>query len=153
MKRPARIALNVLLPPLLGAGCFIAAMCAAAVGELYTNASAKNIGGAAGDVLRVGLMVTCVAYVIAGVPSLLHALLMEFTYRRFSASRWAAVGASTMSGMLMGLLITGFIANWRLSRILQTYMFIIVGFALGLLIKWLSRSKLEQPARRLRGCE
>jgi succinate dehydrogenase/fumarate reductase cytochrome b subunit len=157
MKRQARIALNVLLPPLLGAGCFIVVLCAAAVGEFYTNPSAENIGEALGKMFMFGLMVTYAAYVVAGLPSLLHALLMEFVYRRLGANRWISVVASTMSGMLMGLLITGFIVDWRPSRILETYQFLIVGgivgFALGLLMKWLNRPKLEQRPRQSRGCE
>jgi hypothetical protein len=54
-------------------------------------------------------------------------------------------------------LITGFIVDWRPSRILETYQFLIVGgivgFALGLLMKWLNRPKLEQRPRQSRGCE
>jgi H+/Cl- antiporter ClcA len=82
---------------------------------------------------------------------------MEFIYRRFPANRWASVVASTLSGMLMGLLITGFIVDWRLSRILETYQFLIiggiVGFALGLFMKWLNHAKLEARTRQSRGCE
>jgi hypothetical protein len=157
MQRAARIAVNFLLPPSLATGYFVAITTVVKVGELHQRHSATSSSGAISDIVAFGFMIVFYAYLIAGLPSLLHATLMEFAYLKFPAHRWAAVGISTLSGAFAGIVITGFLVNWQLLKIPDKPFLIAlgcsVGFSLGLFIKWLHRSKIDRPAPTLRGCE
>lgn len=154
MKRPARIALNVLLPPLLAAGCFVAVMCVAALGESFNNAR-RSLDKTIGDIAQFGFLAILFAYVIAGLPSILHAGLMELSYQKFPADRWAAVGVSAASGSLAGFLMSAFLSKGATNPglFILVPLGAFVGFLLGAFIKWLSRSKSDNPRPTLRGCE
>jgi uncharacterized membrane protein len=156
MKRPARVALNILLPPLLAAGCFLAFMCVIALGESF-NSPNRN----ATDVLRgagqLGFMVFLVAYMVAGLPSLLHSAIMEIAYRKVPPEGWVAVGISTMNGTLAGILIATFFLSGQAPSAPVILGFVLlgafVGFLLGIFIKRLSTPKLSNNRPALHGCE
>lgn len=155
MQRPARVALNILLPPLLAAGCFLAFMGMIALGESNSpNRDATDVLRGAG---QLGFMVFLVAYMVAGLPSLLHAVIMEIAYRKFPPEGWASVGISALSGTLAGILVATFFLSGKAPSARVSLVFVLlgffVGFLLGIFIKRLSRPKLVVNRPALRGCE
>ena len=154
MKRPARVALNVLMPPLLATCGFLAITIILVAGECLSGGPSAQTRNTLRDLGATTLLIAFFAYIIAGIPSILHAIFMEFAYLKYPADLWPAVYISTLSGTLAGLLIAGFIGKGQLS---ETAVFIVVGFlvglCLGMIVKWLSRSKPDHPPSSMRGCE
>jgi hypothetical protein len=109
--------------------------------------------------LRFIPLVFLFAYVIAGIPSLIHALLMEYIYRRHPAHTWNACVLSGGSGAFAGFLIdvifvvseqrTG-IDGWLL---IYPTLGIIVGLAVGALIKIFDATDARSTTCSARGCE
>ena len=154
MKRPARIALNVLMPPLLATGCFITIFGAAAANTWLSGGPSPKGYDLFEDLAASIVLIAFYAYTLAGVPSLLHAIVMEFAYRKFPADRWSSVFISALSGTIGGLIITDFLGH-GLNAGAAVFIVVgcFVGFGLGSIIKWLSRPTPASHAPSLHGCE
>ena len=127
-----RIGLNILAPAPLAV--LILSAPSVIGGLMRGDASASNLAGFAGF---LGLAIVY-AYLLATVPSLLHAVAMEWAYRRTAKPHhWRAVGYSTVSGLLMGALIGGITSPTDLLPLLML-VGAVVGFILGAIIRILS---------------
>jgi RsiW-degrading membrane proteinase PrsW (M82 family) len=91
MKKFRRIALNILLPPALAVALLIGAISLVAL-EMPD--------------WRLGTAALLYAYVFASIPSVTHALTMEFFYRHgLHPKEKKAVVISTLSGAVSGVLV------------------------------------------------
>gem|GEM_PF-4977677 len=104
------------------------------------------------------------AYKLAALPSLIHAMLLEWVYRRYPANTWNACLLSGVSGAFAGVLINitnviAFSDSAGFGEIFDGSFFILpglgmfVGFLLGLAIKRLSRKQERVREKGLSGCE
>ena len=127
MNRTKRVLINVLGPPLVAAlllsGFFIMAP---------------------GFILAVLLC----AYLFATVPSVLHAAIMELIYARHAPPHsWRAVGCSTLSGVVCGVIIACVFSNPNHLRASDIGFFIplggAVGFLTGVAVKRFSRPRAK----------
>lgn len=153
MNRPVRIALNIVGPPLIASLLLIAT---ALLAIPFTGSSRP---GELADAAGVIPFVLFFAYMLAGIPSIIHAALMEWLYHRYPAHTWKACAVSGVSGALAGILIdlTFLIASWRNG--IDGWLFfyptigLIVGLLLGIAVKLLSEDTALPRTTSLRGCE
>ncbi len=140
--RGKRIALEVLGPPFLGAILMTTVFAAMAVAEALEKGEFRH---RLEQVAQVTLMAVFVAYILAGIQSVLYALVMEWRFARGLDPRsWKSVGLSCTLGFLSGAVIV-LPMGWG-RQLLNPWLWLIygglgllVGFALGLLIRRLSR--------------
>ena len=92
MNMPTRFALNALLPPLIGA-FFVA---------VYETAMH---GSTLAELPLTTVAVALYTWIIAALPSALHAILMEIVYRYASPRSIHAVLWSTLSGFFAGVFL------------------------------------------------
>jgi hypothetical protein len=146
VKRSSRIALNILCPPAMGAGFILLSMAAV---ELTQNGLTRPVSPA-----EIGTMVffsLIMAYVIATLPSIAHAALMEWIYRRSPPHTWAAVGFSALSGFFSATLIFTIMLADSFPRVLNWNLLLfpgagtLVGLALGGVIKLQSSPDPSSP--------
>lgn len=98
MRPPARFCLNLLAPPAL------AVLLLVALGSL--------VGASSFRALASMPAMLAIAYLYAGLPSLVHACILHFTYRRGLAPQSGrALALSTLNGLLAGLAIALFFAT------------------------------------------
>lgn len=151
MNRIPRIAVNILTPPL------IAALLLTAFASLVTYLDSS------GYPLRTGkfaLLAIIYAYMVAFIPSVLHACAMEWVYRRNPPHSFRACLLSGCTGFLSGALIDlFFIANASHKVSYESWMLIlptlglIVGLTVGFLIKLFSPTVRTTASLEMRGCE
>jgi peptidoglycan biosynthesis protein MviN/MurJ (putative lipid II flippase) len=134
MKKTLRIALNVLGPPPLAVAFIV-------VGEGLTNAltSDRKIFPNANWLL----LMLIVAYLIAILPSILHAIYLEWIYEREPEHTWRAVGFSCLSGLTSGAIIALVLMDPESSNRAEPLIFIslglLVGACTGIIVKLSSR--------------
>lgn len=144
MTHRKRIALELLGPPLLGAVLFCAlpwaqrAWISVRQGRPpgYDPHFFQNVG-----------FVLLLAYVLAGIPSIVYTLVMEWRFARgLDPKNWWTVALSALLGTIAGgtIGISWDAGRWNLGAwILLGVTGLGVGFLLGSLIKMLSKPKEE----------
>jgi len=146
MKRPLRIALEIIGPPLFGLLPFYVMM----TPDLIANIAYGHVNPAEHFAIFGG------AYMVAGIPSIIYAVVMETAFSRFfSPKSWRAVMLSTILGLFSGVLISGVAGALRIGHDTGHSVFvtliptmvplgIFVGFLMGLLVKVLSETEPNQ---------
>lgn len=136
--RRKRIALEVLGPPALGAFLTSAIL---AVVALVDALEEGDYGHQLTQVAELAILAVMFGYMLAGVQSILYALIMEWRFARGLDPRsWRSVGLSTVLGFASGGVIV-VIFGWPMEWLPWLYYGgtgTVVGFTLGVLIKWLS---------------
>lgn len=125
MNAILRFALHVLLPPLGCGFLFVGVALISSVGRIPP-----------GDIIQVIFLGLFFAYVVAVVPSVIYAALMEFAARRgIKPGSRRAVWLSAWLGGIIGALILLFPGGWRDG---PAMLFIsALGFVVGLAVEWL----------------
>lgn len=125
MKAILRFTLHLLLPPLGGGVLIVGALVLANIGSISLS-----------DVVEGFLFGVSYAYVIALVPSVAYAAVMEFAaWRGIAPGSRRAVWLSAGLGFIVGslpLVLPGSWDNWRIPVLIP-----IVGFIVGLTVEWL----------------
>lgn len=146
LNRKKRIALELLGPPALGAGVFIAVFGGAALWD-------SLIKGLTWDLLRqlamLSLTIFAAAYIVVGIQSVLYTLIMEWRFKRGLDPRsWQMVRLSSFLGFGSGAIVS--LGNFdQPTKLGPTILFmgglgLVVGFVMGLLIKlWPTEKKPE----------
>lgn len=130
MKRPARIALEVLGPPLL-TGTIL---------EIVALVSLREVGA-----LKLFVLFVAFAYFVAGIPSLLFAVLMELAFSRgLRPDGLRAVALAAVLGGASGLPIDMTLAGAVKVRP-NALFFMALGFVVGGLIGVLVRARSRPP--------
>lgn len=136
MTRPKRIALEILGPPLLGGGLVLVGWAVVALWNFLTGATPIRWDPQA---LAWVLVVLIYAYALAGIPSILYALVMEWWFSRgLNPASWRAVGLSAFLGFLAGGGMISVLSGFHLESALLAFwggLGSAVGFLLGLFIK------------------
>lgn len=136
MKRPKRIALEILGPPMLGTGLLLVGWGAVALWNILTQAAPVKWDP---EILVWVLVVLVYAFVLAGIPSILYTLVMEWRFSRgLNPQSWRTVGLSSTLGLLSGGAIMVVFTGARFEPGLLGFwggMGSAVGFLLGLFIK------------------
>jgi hypothetical protein len=104
-------------------------------------------GGVSREVVGGFAMFLCIAlvyaYLIAVVPSLLHAVAMEWVYRKLAKPHhWRAVACSTTSGLLAGGLMALVFAPAAGLGVILIPLGLCVGFLLGIIVRKASLTPL-----------
>lgn len=139
MTRKNRGALEFFGPPALGAMLLAGSMAAVSLWDWLTTGRAQQWSWEAPGVFG---MMLAFAYLFAGLPSLLYAVIMEWRFARgLNPASRRAVAWSSALGLASGLVIGGVLSGGRL--LFGAYaMFgglgVAVGFLLGWFIKWRS---------------
>ncbi len=152
MKRSTRIALNTFGPPLVASLILLTMSVVSAISSPRSGEFAS--------VAKLIPLVLFFAYLLATIPSVIHALIMEWLYQRYPAHTWKACLASGGSGVLAGVFIDiFFLASSQLTQadawlLIYPVFGFIVGLLIGFTVKLLTeKSKAATTERSLRGCE
>lgn len=140
LTRGKRIALELLGPPALGVIIVMAISYAQTLWIVLQDEKTPKLEP--GLLKPFGLLIF--AYLFAGIPSVIYTMVMEWRFTKgLDPESWRTIQFSaclgTMAGIFVGLLLSEFHLNsafWLMSGI-----GLIVGFLMGLLIKWWSTEK------------
>jgi hypothetical protein len=129
MKTAPRVLANLLFPPGI------------AVLLLW------SVGGIFGEKFPSFVRAILVAYIVAAIPSVIHAFAMERFYRRgVLPTRMSAVGISALSGLFAGILVAAiFLTVFPLSSALKLWPYPLVGTATGAIVALLILALSHAP--------
>ncbi|MBW8782763.1 MAG: hypothetical protein JF599_12880 [Verrucomicrobia bacterium] len=146
MNRSLRIVLEVFGPPFLGLLPFYVMM----MPDLVSDIAYGHVNS--GEHFAI----ICGAYMLAGIPSIIYAVVMEIAFSHILSPRsWQAVMLSAILGLVSGELI-GLVMNSLDGRgdgephFIRTMLplGLVVGFFMGILVKVLSKKEPNHSSMR-----
>ena len=147
MKKTPRIAIETLGPPLLG-GLMLGGIVAGS--ELFSgrHGSKNSVANIADAAIMIGYVVG-IAYLIAGIPSLIYTAIMETCFARgLSPASWRTVWLSTALGAIAGVSIITVLNREGHEPAMFVHRAVpglLVGGSLGLIIRHLSKPGGRHP--------
>jgi hypothetical protein len=137
MNRAKRIALEILGPPLLGASIPILWTTLAILWRSLATGKSPRFPP---DLSTAAAFTFLFAFLLGGLPSILHMALMEWRFSRgLDPASWRAAIISTASGTLWGILIAASYGSFSRDYPILLPMGTAVGFLMGFLVKQLSQ--------------
>lgn len=145
MTRGKRIALELLGPPFLGTVVLYAG---SGVYAIVRWVQSGNPPGWNPAIFGAILGVLVFAYPIAGIPSIVYTLAMEWRFARgLKPDTWRTVRYSAVLGFLSGAAIGGVFRGNLSVYLAMSGIGTVVGFVLGFLIKVLSSGEKPEGGR------